>query len=186
MLALLSAIFGFAAPFLPELFKIFTRRADNAHELAMMRLRMDAAAQEHIWRMEEISANADIAEAREIHRPAPSFGVQMLDAAKGHNFGKWALVPAFYMFAMLDFLSGMVRPTVTYAAFGFYIVYKLAAYRTMSIVSDATFTWNEGILKLWGEQDWALLTLIISYWFGLRAYRATFGGSASTAKPTPS
>lgn len=49
-------------------------------------------------------------------------------------------------------------------------------------ISDASFSWFEGVRNLWGEQDWAVLTLVLSYWFGHRAAKAAFGGSASTAK----
>ena len=182
MLAVLTAVIGFAAPFLPELLKYFNRKADNAHELAMMKVRLEAGAQEHLWRMEEVTAQADIVEAQELHKPLPSFGVQVLDAAKGYGFGRWAIVPAFYLFTLLDFVAGMVRPTVTYAMFGFYVAYKLALFQTMQHVSDASFSWFEGVRNLWGEQDWAVLTLVLSYWFGHRAAKAAFGGSASTAK----
>lgn len=183
MFALLSAVLGFAAPFLPELIKLFREKGERAHELAMLELRIKAAAQEHLWRMEEITAQADIAEAAALHRPQPSFGVQVLDAAKGWGFGKWAIVPAFYLFTVLDFVSAMVRPSITYAMFGFYLAYKFARLRLMQQVSDQSFSWYEGVVNLWGEQDWAVLTLVLSYWFGLRAAKAAFGGSASSAKP---
>lgn len=178
MLAILSAVFGFAAPFLPELLKFFNRKSDNAHELAMMELRLKAGAAEHSWKMEEINATADIAEARELHKPQPSFGVQILDAAKEWNFGKWAIIPAFYLFTILDFVSGMVRPVVTYSAFGFYVFYKLARFYLMaSVVPD--LEWFDAVSKLWDDQDYAIVTLCLSYWFGLRSAKAAFGGNAS-------
>lgn len=180
MLAIISAIFGFAAPFLPEVFKFFTRRQDNKHELDMMELRMKMAGKEHLYRMEEITAQADIAEAREIHKPAQSFGVQILDKAHNSGFSKYSLIPAFYMFVFLDFLAGMVRPTITYLAFGFYIAYKFAAYSLMfQVVEPGTLTIAQAVANLWGEQDWSVLTLVLSYYFGLRSYKATFGGNAS-------
>lgn len=179
MFAILSAVFGFAAPFLPEVFKYFTRKQDNAHELAMLELRMKGAAQEHLYRMEEITAQADIAEAREIHKPAQSFGVQILDKAQSLlHPALW--VPAFYLFTLLDFIAGMVRPTITYTAFGFYIAYKWACYQLMfQVVEPGTLTIAQAIGNLWGEQDWSVLTLVLSYYFGLRSYKATFGGNAT-------
>lgn len=182
MLAILSAVFGFAAPFLPEVLKFFTRSADNRHELAMMEMRLKHAASEHTWKMEEINAQADIAEAATLHQPAPSFGVQILDAAKGLQLGGWAIVPAFYMFSLLDFLSGMVRPAVTYAAFGFYVFYKVARFQLMTSVS-ADMIWAESVAKLWDDQDYAIVTLCLSYWFGHRAAKAAFGGNAMGSAP---
>lgn len=179
MLAILSAVFGFAAPFLPELLKFFNRKADNAHELAMMDLRLKAAASEHAWKMEEINATADIAEAAELHKPQPSFGVQILDAAKGWELGRWAIIPAFYLFTVLDFLSGMVRPAITYTAFGFYVFYKIARFHLMTQVS-VDMAWTEAVAHLWDEQDYAIVTLCLSFWFGARSAQAAFGGSART------
>lgn len=178
MLALLSALFGFAAPFLPEVVKFFTRKQDNKHELDMMEMRLKHASQEHLWRMEEISAAADIAEAKELHKPTPSFGVQILDKAHQSNFGKWSLLPAFYLFVFLDFISGLVRPSITYAAFGFYAAFKIALFQTLT-GSRFENTWEGALVQMWGEQDWAVLTLVLSYYFGLRSYKATFGGNAS-------
>lgn len=182
MFAILGTVFGFLGPFLPELIKYFNRKADNAQELAMMKLRMEAAGQEHTYKMEEINANADIAEAVELHKPQQSFGVQMLDAARNSGMGGWAVVPAFYLFTFLDFISGMVRPTITYALLAFYIAYKCALFYTMQSVSDETFNWHEGIRNLWTEDDLGVLLLTLSYWFGSRSVKAHFGGSASTGK----
>lgn len=43
MIEIFSALMGFAAPFLPEELKYFNRKADNAHELAMIRLQGELA-----------------------------------------------------------------------------------------------------------------------------------------------
>ena len=181
MLALLSAVFGFLAPFLPEVIKYLRAVQDNKHELAMLEMRMRLGAQEHLWRMEEITARADIEEARELHKPAASFGVQLLDAAERWAekwWGKWLILPAFYAFVFLDFVAGMVRPTITYAAFFFYAAYKWACFQTARSIGGSQL---DAILATWGDQDWAVLTLVLSYWFGHRAAKAAFGGSASTA-----
>lgn len=181
MLALASAIFGFAAPFLPEIFKWLNRRQDNAQELAMFKLRVEQAGKEHLYKMEEISAQADIAEATLLHKPVQSFGVQILDAASKAGWGKWATVPVFYLFALLDFITGLVRPAVTYAAFGGYLAYKWAMFMEYTGPRFESSAEN-AIILLWGEQDWALLLLVLSYWFGLRQYKAVFGGNARGEK----
>ena len=183
MLSILTALLGFASPFLPELFKWLRSKQENAHELAMFELRLRLGAQEHLWRMEEVAAHADIEEMKVLHLPQQSFGVQMLDAATNAGWKGWATVPAFYLFTLLDFLSGMVRPAITYGAFAFYAAYKVACLKMLEAQADATFTLWEGVRALWNEQDWMILTLVLSYWFGQRAYKATFGGSASSGKP---
>ncbi len=179
MLAIISAIAGFASQFLPAILTLFQRRQDNAHELAMFKLRLESAANEHLYRMEEMNAKADIEEAKVIHTPAPSFGVQMLDAAKGSGFGPWATVPAFYLFTLLDFISGMVRPSVTYAVVGFYMVVKYAQWVLLTGPKYEADRW-EAISQLWGEVDAQVLFLCLGFWFGQRLYKAVFGGSASS------
>lgn len=177
MLSILTAVFGFAAPFLPELLKYFNRKADNAHELKLLELQIQGRNQEHMWRMEEINAQADIAEAVELHKPTPSTGVQILDAARDNYWPKGAVIPVFLLFSLLDFLAGMVRPTITYAAFIFYAAYKWAIFHelTTRFANDAA----GALSQMWGENDWAVLTLVLSYYFGTRSYKATFGGNAS-------
>lgn len=175
MLSLLSAVLGFAAPFLPELLKYFTRKQDNAHELEMMKLHFQRAASEHTWRMEEISTQGDIAESIELHKPQNSFGVQLLDAANGSGLSGWAMYPAFYLFALMDFMCGMVRPTITYTAFGFYMAVKWAQ---LTIASTGGHNLSVALLQVWTEQDLAIVVLVLSYWFGQRSAKAAFGGSA--------
>lgn len=181
MLAILSAAFGFAAPFLPEVLKHLNRRADNAHELAMMRLRLETCATEHTWRMEEISAQADIAEAVELHRPQPSFGVQILDRAQG-TLRPALWVPVFWLFAALDIISGMVRPGITWAVVGGYLATKAALY---SMLTSERFgnDWAGAMTQVWTEQDYAVLSMVLAFWFGGRIYKAVFGGNANHGAP---
>lgn len=176
---ILTAVLGFLAPFLPEVLKFFNRKQDNLHELAMMELQMKKGSQEHLWRMEEINTNADIKEGELIHAPMNSFGVQLLDAAKGHNLSGWALYPVFYLFSLLDFLSGLVRPGVTYAAFGFYMAVKWAQLAVAIAAADGSVT--TGLIAVWSEEDRSIVVLVLSYWFGQRAAKGAFGGSALTA-----
>lgn len=177
MLALLSALLGFAGPFLPEIIKLFRQKQDNAHELAVLALQAKAAEANHLYKMDELNATADIAEMQTLRQPVQSFGVQILDATT--NWPKFLIVPVFYMFAVLDFVSGMVRPTVTYAVTGFYLVYKWALFEQAKLISDA---WEKAAVTVWTENDFSILLLVIGYWFGNRAMKAAFGGSASTGK----
>ncbi len=174
MLALLSGLMGFLAPFIPQVIKLFQARIDYKQELEMMKLRMSYAAQEHTWRMEEVSAQADIAEMQTLRQPQQSFGVDLLDAAKDwkdSKFGKWLIAPTFGMYAILDFVSGMVRPTVTYAIVFFYMAYKWAVYEN-----------TQNILLTWGDQDWAVLMMVLAFYFGNRTAKAVFGGSTQNQR----
>jgi hypothetical protein len=178
MIELLSAVFGFFAPFATEVFKFFQRKQDNEHELNMMKLQMEAKNQEHMYRMEEISATADIKEAENIHKPLHSFGVQLLDAAKNYNLNGWALYPAFLLFVILDFVASFVRPGITYAAFAFYATVKWAQ---LEMAMQNNESWQSAVLQIWTSSDMSIVILVLSYWFGHRAAKAAFGGSANTA-----
>lgn len=164
-------ILGFLGPFIPELLKWFRDKDDKKHELDMFRLQMEFASQEHKMRLEEIESTADIQEATVLHQPTQSYGVQLLDAASawaGTLWGKFLVTPAFYLFTVLDFLSGVVRPGITVAAFTFYAICKWILIK------------NVGVTAAWTETDYEILVLTLSYWFGHRAAKQAFGGSAST------
>lgn len=179
MLAVLTAIFGFAAPFLPELLKLFRFKMEARQEQDMYRLQVEAQERLGKLRLDEVNVQADMTEMITLHQPAQSFGVQVLDAAKASGFGAWAIVPAFYLFALLDFLAGMVRPAVTYAMVAFYIAVKWAHFQ-LAVTYSATR--EQAILDVWTAEDWAVLTLVIGFWFGHRAAKATFGGDAMNGK----
>lgn len=175
MLAVLSAVFGFAAPFLPELLKLFRDKSDKAHELQMFRMQMEFAAREHAMKMQELESMADIEEAKVLHQPIASYGVQLIDAADKwatSTWGKWLITPAFYAFALLDFIAGIVRPGITVAVVAFYISYKWALLQAA----------GGNIVAVWGDNDWAMVTLVLSYWFGHRAAKASFGGNATNGQ----
>lgn len=175
MIEIISALLGFAAPFLPETLKYFSKKQDNEHELAMMDLQIKKGASEHLYKMEEINTQGDISESIEVHKPLQSFGVQLLDAAKGHGLSGWALYPSFYLFCILDFLAGMVRPGITYAAFTFYVSVKWAE---LTIARANSSALSAALLQVWTSEDRAIVILVLSYWFGNRSAKAAFGGSA--------
>ena len=178
MLEIFSAVIGFAAPFLPELLKYYTRKQDNLHELAVLNLQIQKGSQEHLWKMDELSVAAESSEFEVVHAVQNGFGVQLLDAAKGHGLSGWALYPAFYLFCALDFLAGLVRPAITYAAFAFYVMVKLAQ---LEMAKAAGSGLSLALIQVWTGEDRAIIILVLSYWFGNRSAKAAFGGSTMTA-----
>lgn len=177
MLAVLSALFGFAAPFLPEALRLVRSWQDHRFEMERLRLSAELAEKQHAWRMEETFARADIAETEALHRPMPSFGVQILDKAHDGGLPAWAVIPVFWAFALADWIATNVRPGITWAMVGFYGAGKATLYATLT---GPRFEAGpaEALAQLWGEEDWAVLTLCLSYWFGSRAARMAFGGGA--------
>lgn len=176
-MAIFTMIFGFLAPFVPEVFKYFQRKQDATHELAMAEVRFKYAKEEHTWKMEEISAAADIEEMRVLRQPVTSFGVQLLDAAHAKALPKWVLSACFVLFAFLDALNIGVRAVITYAFVGLYLAVKWAQYR-MFFELSSDITTAKALVYIWHEEDLAVLTLVLSYWFGQRTAKWAFGKKA--------
>lgn len=176
-----SFLTGIIGPLLPSIVNIFQNYQDRKFELQMMELRLKYAAQEHLWKMEELSAQADIEEAKVLHAPQQSFGVQLLDAADkwaDTTWGKAMITPGFYLFMLLDFVNGMVRPIIAYTAFGFYMIYKWSVFQ----IAMTYMTTVEAINTTWGENDWAVLLMVLGFFFGQRAAKAVLGGSTQTSR----
>lgn len=171
---ILSALLGFIAPLLPDVIKLFTQASDRKHEINMFKLQLEHAEKTHQWRMEEITSQADIAESMNLHAPQKSFGVQLLDAAHGKLPGFLTNV-GFLLFAVLDFLSGMVRPSITYAFFAMYLGLKVAQFDLAQGVVDGN-DWRMAIAATWHTTDYEILTVILSYWFGTRAMKYAKSG----------
>lgn len=176
-----SFVTGIIGPLLPSALNLFKDWQDRKHELAMLELRIKHASQEHLWKMEEVNATADIEEAKVLHTQQQSFGVQLLDAADkwaDSQWGKWVITPAFFLYAVLDFLNGLVRPAIAYAAFGFYMVYKWSVFE----LAKASVGSIEAINTTWTDNDWAVLLMVLGFFFGQRAAKAVIGGSTQNAK----
>lgn len=171
MLSALMAVIGLAGGILPEVMKWWNAKQANQQELAMFDRQIEMAKLQHTYKMQEIEATADIEEMKVLHTPQSSFGVQLLDAAHDKGLKGWAVVPAFYLFALLDALNISVRPMIAYVAFGWYMFYKWSTIQMMAAVSDKSFTFSEGIVSTWGENDWAILFLVLSFFFGQRSAR---------------
>lgn len=171
---MILAILGFIAPFVPFLIKLLQSKMDYTQELRMFELRLKFAKAEHSMKLEEINAQADIAEATLLHKQPASYGIKLLDAAQYLGWSKWSLMIPFYMFVFLDFVSGMVRPGVTYAVVVFYMAYKWARFNLIEQVATST-TWAEQITRVWDQNDFNLLLMVLTYWFGNRIAKRAFG-----------
>jgi hypothetical protein len=170
-----TALLGFMAPVVPEIMKLFAAKGERAHELAMFQMKMKAAAEGHAQELAKIEATADIEESKVLHAPMQSYGVRMMDAASDKGWPKWLLVPAVYLFILLDFLISLVRPSITYIVFGFYLVMKWGKFEMMRAVVSEDATTVELLGKLFTDQDYQMLTLVLSYWFGQRTAKYAFG-----------
>lgn len=138
MIEVIGALLGFAGGIVPDLFGIWRDKQDRQHELTIMKLQMEQAAQGHQQRLREIDTQADIAESKAIYKTY-STGIRWIDA-----------------------YNGTVRPTLAYAFFLLYAMVKVGLFMTID------FSTVEGIREFWDDYDRAFLFGVISYYFGQR------------------
>lgn len=142
---LISALIGILGSGLPHIFEIFSKWQDNKQELAILNLQMQLQAQGHTEKMQEINANADIAETDAIYRTYNS-GVKWVDA-----------------------FNGTVRPVLMYAFFLLYCFVKHAQYAAYTD-AHGTLPWLTVQSAIWNEWDMDLFTSAMLFYFGNRSF----------------
>lgn len=158
MIALISTLLGFVSSAVPDVIKLFRDSQDRAHELEVLKLQMDfdkaQLADNALARADQLKAigiQADTAEAAALN-------TRVKDSLTG--------------IAWVDALSGSVRPVITYAFFVLYVVIKGAQF---SILLSSSLPWqnnlsvSQALVSLWTEEDIAIFSAIIAFWFGQRA-----------------
>jgi hypothetical protein len=154
MLTILSSIVGFVGGFVPDILKYFKQKQDNAHELAVLQLQMQAQAQYHTQRLEEINAQADIAESEALYKSAE---------VKPSGVG-WAD-------ALIYIANGLCRPSITYIFVWLYVAVKVGQFYAMW---ESKIPWSTILVQVWSEFDQSALMLVISYYFGQRMATRVF------------
>ncbi len=148
MITLLGSLIGFISAAFPDLLKIWRDAADRKHELTILRMQMEQAAQGHQQRLEEINTQADIAESKALYKTYYS-GIRWVDA-----------------------LNGTVRPVLAYAFFLLYFTIKCMQFAMVDLGDP--LPWQLDIL--WSTEDQAIFAGIISFYFGQRAMCKVRGG----------
>ena len=144
MLTLLGSLIGFASSSIPEGVKLLQDRADRKHELDVLTLQLNAQAQGHTQRLEEVSLKSDVAETKALYKHAErSSGVRWIEG-----------------------IRGSVRPTLTY---GFFILFAVVKISALIIFVKSGIGVTEGLVAIWDAETMALFAAIISFWFGGRA-----------------
>lgn len=165
MISMISALFGFLAPFVPKVFELFQSSQDHKQELEMMKLRLENANAEHTWRMEEINAKADVDEAIAIRKPEETYGDKLISSVAATDLPRWIKGYVALIGVHVDFFIRMCRPVITYGLVGFYMFYKIA---TFQLLAASGLSGVEAIVRSWTDFDEAMLVAVISFWFGNR------------------
>lgn len=142
---LLGGVFGGLLRLAPEVFKIFDKKNERAHELAMLNAEMEFAKMKGEIVMRQTEAAISVEEMGAIGK---AFQEQSKTAQAAGKF--------------VAAISALVRPTVTYAFVTAYFAVKLATY-LMALEQGGE--WKEVILRLWTDDDVTILFSILSFWF---------------------
>lgn len=142
---LLGSIFGGLFRLAPEILKFFDKANERKHELAMFTLQTDLEKLRGEFRLEERYVDHSITQ---------------LDAIKEafREQSETARSAGWFVAA----ISALVRPGITWCLFGMYAAVKVCAIY-MAILSDAP--WHEVLMSNWNENDFALFTMVLTFWF---------------------
>lgn len=147
---LLSGVFGGALRLAPEVIKLFDRKNERNHELALLK-------QEHEFAKMQAETQLRVGEQNLVIREFDT-----LDTALDEQ-GKTARAAGWFISAV----SALVRPVVTYMFLAMYFLVKVALY---SMALDQGGAWQEVIVQIWTKDDISILFMIISFWFVGRVY----------------
>ena len=155
MIALLSALLGFVSSAAPEFFKLFREGRDRTHEYALLKLQMEydreRATVENTTQLQAIALQADMAEGEQLN-------ARLKESLTGIHW--------------VDALAGSVRPILTYAFFAMYFLAKCAQFHLLidpSLPWQQQLTLAQALSSVWTEEDVAIFSTMLAFWFGQRA-----------------
>lgn len=161
MIALLSALAGFFSAAFPEVLKLFREGKDRAHEIALLEMQMR-------FEREKTAAAAEFQQADSLRQlQAIELQTDAAETAALNARVKDSLVQV----AWVDALAGSVRPVLTY---GFCLIYALVKWAQFHVLMHPNLPWQEisapqALVLLWTQDDVAIFTAVIGFWFGQRA-----------------
>ncbi len=147
---LLGGVFGGLLRLAPELFKLFDKKNERAHELRMLEAEMEFAKVKGEIAMRQADVQLQTAELDAM--------IAAIQEQSSTAKAAGSVVAA---------ISALVRPTVTYMFLGLYAAVKVAAYL---IAIEQGGNWKEVLTTMWGSDDLAVFNMIISFWFVGRVY----------------
>ena len=162
MIALLSALLGFISSAVPDFIKLFRDGKDRAHEITLLKLQMDYDREKlAVSANESGQMRAQQLQAIELQTDTQHQAILNMRVKESLTGIHW-----------VDALAGSVRPTITYAFFVLYVLVKCAQ---LSILLSTSLPWQnnltvaEALVSLWTEEDVAIFSAIMAFWFGQRA-----------------
>lgn len=147
MITLLAAIIGFLSSSLPHILNYYQDKQDKAHELAQMDKQIELQKSANIQALQEVQIQAQSAELQSIHMSEKPTGT-------------W-----------IDALNASVRPMIAYGMFFQYVLTRVQLYRKLALeYGDYNF-----LLETFHDnQDMAIFSIVITYYFGNRYFEKKF------------
>ena len=146
MLTLLGSLLGFGTSIVPEELGFFKQSQANKQELKMLEAKAQYAAQLSTLKLQELDAEADIAETK---------GLYAHDTELARR-GGWVVG-----------LQASVRPVVTYLFMAAFLGVKGGL--VFSLIFMQGVDWTTALDVTWDGETQALFAAIMSFWFGNRA-----------------
>ncbi len=143
ILAALPAILGALAGMVPAIIQLFTLKANNAQQLAMAQLQLQATKDGIALQVDLANAQADIRQADHIY----SFGNNLT----GNKF--------------VDGLAVFVRPYITLIFFHLWITLEVFMF---IYAVNSGYDLGQLVKVLWPDEIQAMFGAIIGFWFGDR------------------
>lgn len=147
---LLGGLFGGALRLAPELLKLWDRKDERKHELALLSRELEFAQTRAEVELRQVDGSIATAQLDTL---ADAFREQSQTAQAAGKFVAGA--------------SALVRPLVTYIFILLYALVKVAAY-VLALAQGGD--WQAVLVSMWGVDDMAVLNMILSFWFVGRVY----------------
>jgi len=160
VIAALPAILGALAGMVPAIIQWLTLKANNAQQIAMAQLQMQAAKEGGAIQIDLANAQSDIRQADHIY----SFG----SGLTGNKF--------------VDGLAVFVRPYITLVFFHLWVLLEMF----MSIYAvNSGYDLGQLVKVLWPDETQAMFGAIIGFWFGDRMMIRSNQRMAATLSVSP-
>ena len=142
---LLGSIFGGLFRLAPEVLKFLDKKNERQHELSMFQLQTDLEKMRGEFKMEEKYVDYSITQMDTIKE---AFKEQAQTAKEAGWFA--------------SFITAITRPGLTWIAFGVYVAVKAAG---LTIAFQTNANWAEVLTKSYDEDDFAMLNMMLTFWF---------------------
>lgn len=142
---LLGSIFGGLFRLAPEILKFMDKKNERQHELSMFQLQTDLEKLRGEFKMEEKYVDYSISQMDTIKEAFK----EQAETAKAAGW-------------FMAFISASVRPGITWFLFFMYAGVKAAA---IMLAFQANASWAEVLVKSWDEDDFGMLSMVLSFFF---------------------